>query len=36
MNIMVDEPYTDPNDFNTTPELKLEEIVTVEQIEGNG
>ena len=36
MNIMVDEPYTDPNDFNTTPELKLEEVVTVEQIEGNG
>lgn len=36
MNIMVDEPYTDPNDFNTTPELQLNETVTVEQIDGNG
>ena len=36
MNILADEPYTDSNDFNTTPELKLEENVTVEQIDGNG
>lgn len=36
MNIMTDEPYTDSNDFNTTPELKLEENVAVEQIDGNG
>ncbi len=28
--------YTDSNDFNTTPELQLEETVTVEQIDGNG
>lgn len=28
--------YTNPNDFNTTPELKLEETVIVEQIDGNG
>lgn len=36
MNILADEPYTESNDFNTTPELKLEENVTVEQIDGNG